>query len=429
MRKLTYCLAAAGQWLGVLLIFCLSNTHLVNAAALTPALAVEKTLLNSPALQSFPYQERILKAGVLQAGLKPNPTLQANIENVLGSGDSRFLSGAELTLSISQLIEMGDKRQQRINVASARLPALQQQYEVQRLDAVAKTLRHFYHALRFDALLDWSQRRINKEKAALAVINQRASAGAVGSADVMRMQLRLAHTENQHKQLRNSRQLAYQKLAANWAGKVDFESLTGDLTVLPAVPETQALKQAVSQTPAYLQVHAQSRLREAQLSLAKAQSEADITVGVGIQRFEGINDNALVFSFSMPLQFNNRNQGNIARSNAEYQQELHAIQLTVTQVELALAEIRSAMQNNLSLSQSLKNDIQPIAKALLDTTAKGYELGQYNVLQWVDAQNELFNVERERIEAQTAVHLQMLELERLTGAVLSQSQTVNKLQE
>ena len=176
-------------------------------------------------------------------------------------------------------------------------------------------------------------------------------------------------------------------------------------------------------------MHAQSRLREAQLSLAKAQSEAEITVGVGIQRFEGINDNALVFSFSMPLQFNNRNQGNIARSNAEYQQELHAIQLTVTQVELALAEIRSAMQNNLSLSQSLKNDIQPIAKALLDTTAKGYELGQYNVLQWVDAQNELFNVERERIEAQTAVHLQMLELERLTGAVLSQSQTVNKLQE
>ena len=136
---------------------------------------------------------------------------------------------------------------------------------------------------------------------------------------------------------------------------------------------------------------------------------------------EGVNDNALVFSFSMPLQLNNRNQGNIARANAEYQQELQAMQLTVTQIELALSEIRLAMQNNLALTQSLTNDLQPIAEALLKSTAEGYELGQYSVLQWVDAQSELFNVERELIEAQTAVHLQMLELERLTGNVLSQT--------
>jgi cobalt-zinc-cadmium efflux system outer membrane protein len=294
---------------------------------------------------------------------------------------------------------------------------------------VAQTLRHFYQALRLDAMLDWNQRRIDKEQAALTVISHRADAGAVGSADVLRMQLRLARSENQQKQLRNERQLAYQKLAANWAGKVDFETLTGDLAILPAVPATEMLKQAISQTPVYLQVHALSRLREAQISLAEAESEADITVGAGIRRLEGVNDNALVFSFSMPLQWNNRNQGNIARANVEYQQELQAMQLTVTEIELALTEIHRAMQNNLSLSQSLQNDIQPIAKALLDSTAKGYELGQYSVLQWVDAQSELFTVERELIEAQAAVHMQMLELERLTGNVLSQSSAANNLQE
>ncbi|HET8807630.1 MAG TPA: TolC family protein [Methylophaga sp.] len=428
MRTYTYCLAAASRLLGVLIIG-FSFASIANAQVLTPAVAVEKTLLHSPALQSFPYQQRAIEADVIQAGLKPNPTLHADLENVFGTGNSRFLSGAELTLSLSQLIEMGDKRQQRINVANARMPALQQQYEVQRLDVVAQTLRHFYQALRLDALLEWNQQRIKQEQAALNVIEFRADAGAVGTADVLRMQLRLARSENQQKQLRNERQLAYQKLAANWAGTVDFDALTGELAVLPAVPETATLNEAISQTPAYLQVHALSRLREAQISLAEAQAEADITVGAGVRRLEGVNDNALVFSFSMPLQFHNRNQGNIARANAEYQQELQAMQLTVTQIELALAEIRIAMQNNLALSQSLKNDLQPIAKALLDSTAEGYELGQYSVLQWVDAQSELFAVERELIEAQTAVHLQMLELERLTGNVLSQSSASNDLQE
>lgn len=428
MRMQTSRFAAAGQLLSVIII-CLSSFNIANAGPLTAATAVEKTLRHSPALQAFPFQQRAIEADALQAGLKPNPVLQAEAENIFGTGNSRFLSGAELTLSLSQLIEMGAKRQQRINVANARLPALQQQYEVQRLDVVAQTLRHFYQALRIDAMLDWNQRRIDKERAALAVIQQRADAGAVGSADVLRMQLRLARSENQQKQLSNERQLAYQKLAANWTGIVDFDGLTGDLTTLPAVPATETLNQAIAQTPAYLQVHALSRLREAQIALAESEAVADITVSGGIRRLEGVNDNALVFSFSMPLQVNNRNQGNIARANAEYQQELQAMQLTVTQIELALSEIRLAMQNNLKLSQSLQNDLQPVAQALLKSTAEGYELGQYSVLQWVDAQSELFTVERELIEAQTAVHLQMLELERLTGNALGQSPAVNDLQE
>ncbi|MDT8311415.1 MAG: TolC family protein [Methylophaga sp.] len=428
MRMQTSCFAAAGRLLSVFII-CLSSLNIANAGPLAAATAVEKTLRYSPALQAFPFQQRAIEADALQAGLKPNPVLQAEVENVFGTGNSRFLSGAELTLSLSQLIEMGDKRQQRINVANARLPALQQQYEVQRLDVVAQTLRHFYQALRIDAMLDWNQRRIDKERTALAVIQQRADAGAVGSADVMRMQLRLARSENQQKQLTNERQLAYQKLAANWIGTVDFDGLTGDLTTLPAIPATETLNQAIAQTPAYLQVHALSRLREAQIALAESESVADITVAGGIRRLEGLDDNALVFSFSMPLQLNNRNQGNIARANAEYQQELQAMQLTVTQIELALNEIRLAMQNNLLLSQSLQNDLQPVAQALLKSTADGYELGQYSVLQWVDAQSELFTVQRELIEAQTAVHLQMLELERLTGNALSQSAAVNDLQE
>lgn len=428
MRIQMYHLAALGRLLGALMLG-ISSVNLANATVLTPDVAVEKTLRHSPSLQSFPYQQRAFEADALQAGLKPNPVVKADVENVFGTGDSRFLSGAELTLSLSQLIEMGDKRQQRINVANARLPALQQQYEVQRLDVVAQTLRHFYQALRIDAMLNWNQRRINNEQMALNVIEHRAAAGAVGTADVLRMQLRLARSENQQTQLTNERRLAYQKLVANWAGTVDFESLSGDLTVLPAVPETTALNQAVSQTPAYLQVHALSRLREAQIALAEAESEADITVGAGIRRLEAANDNALVFSFSMPLQLNNRNQGNIARANAEYQQELQAMQLTVTQIELALAEIHLAMQNNLALTRSLQKDLKPVAEALLTSTAEGYELGQYSVLQWVDAQNELFAVERELIEAQTAVHLQMLELERLTGYALSQPSAANDLQD
>lgn len=411
------------QWLFGILWLCIAPINLAFAEVLTTAKAVEKTLRFSPALQQFPYQQRALEADALQAGLNPNPVLQADLENVFGSGNSRFLAGAELTLSLSQLIEMGDKRQQRIDVANAQVPVLQQQYEVQRMDVVAETLRDYYQALRLDAMLAWNQSRITEQQTAVDVIQRRARAGVVGDADVLRMQLRLSRAENRHQQLRNERELAYQKLAANWLGEVDFTELSGKLAVLPHLPDFSQLVSAIEQTPQYLRVQALSRLRTAQIALAEANAVADITVGAGIRRMEATNDNALVFSFSMPLQINNPNQGNIARANAMYEQELQEVALTNNQVIMALREIHMAMTNNTALVTALKTNLQPVAESLLASTAKGYELGQYGVLQWVDAQTELFAVERDIIEAQTAVHLQYLELERLSGNSLNSQMT------
>ncbi|AFJ03683.1 Heavy metal RND efflux outer membrane protein, CzcC family [Methylophaga frappieri] len=407
--------------IGLFTLFVIGNLMMinsVNANQLTTAMAVERTLLHSPVLQHYPYQQQVIAADMQQAGLSPNPKLQGSLENILGTGETSAFKNAEITLSISQLIEMGAKRQQRVNVANARQPSLTQQYEMQRLDVVAQTLRQYYQALRLDALLQWNQRRIDYQQEALTVIKRRAEAGAVGNADVLQMQLRLTRAENQQKQFANQRRLAHQKLAANWADEPDFNSLAGNLMAVPVIPDKALLMQAISNTPAYLQVAASARLREAQIALADAESIADLTVSAGFRRFEGTNDHALVFGFSMPLQLQNRNQGNIARANALYQQELQTMTLTTTQISLALAEIHLAMQNNQLLTQSLTEAVRPVSKALLDSVAKGYELGQYSVLQWVDAQHELFAVERELIETRVAMHLQLLELERLTGNAL-----------
>ncbi len=385
---------------------------------LSLATVIERTLLQSPRLQQFPYQQRALEAQKLQAGLPPNPQLQADLENVLGSGDNRGFSAAELTVSLSQLIEMGDKRQRRIDVVDARSSQLQQNFERQRLDTLSDATAKYLQALRADALISWNQRRIQVEQQALAIIKQRAAAGAVGQADVLRMQLLLERSESRQQQLGGAQQLAYQQLASSWGGEVDFASLEGQLQSLSVLPRRELLEQAIANSPAYLQSHALIRLREAQLRLSEAQARADITVGAGIRRLQELNDNALVFSFSMPLQFHDRNQGNIASAHAELEAGLVQQQLTQTEMRMALLEIYQAMQNNHLQTYRLQQQLIPLTSDLLKQVETGYQSGQYNVLQWVDAQAESFTVERELIEAQTAVHLQLLELERLTGMAL-----------
>jgi cobalt-zinc-cadmium efflux system outer membrane protein len=179
------------------------------------------------------------------------------------------------------------------------------------------------------------------------------------------------------------------------------------------------LQHAVQSTPDYLLTLAQVRISEAQLALAQAESQANVTVGAGIRRLEGTDDNAFVFNFSMPLQWQNKNQGNIAAAQAAYEESLANQDLLRTRLEVALARISSAMSNNLRQLELVETELRPVATALLEEVKRGYQLGLYSVLQWVDAQDELFTIERDIIEAQHATHLQYLELERLSGSSLA----------
>ncbi|EEF80459.1 TolC family protein [Methylophaga thiooxydans] len=380
--------------------------------------AVSRTLAANPALQLYPYHVRALEGEALQAGLKPNPTLHVDLENAFGTGDSQFLTGPELTLSLSQVIELGHKRDNRVDVVDRKSLAIQREYEVKRLDVITSMLRDYYQILRFQHLISWNSQRIEAEQDALKVIERRANAGVVGKADVMRMQLRLAKSQAKQSQLKAQHANSLNILAANWTESANFSEVAGDLSQTPTAPDMAVLNQAIESTPDYLLSATQARIGEAQLALAKAESQANVTVGAGVRRLEDNDDNAFVFSFSMPLQWQDRNQGNIATAQAVYEESLFNQDLLKTHLEIALGRLHSAMLNNLHQLQLVDTNLRPVANSLLAEVKRGYQLGLYSVLQWVDAQDELFSIERDRIEAQHAVHLQYLELERLSGSNL-----------
>src|SRR3546814_11631596 len=60
------------------------------------------------------------EAGRTIAGLRPNPTVSTEVENIAGTGLYRGLRGAETTVGVSIPIELGGKRSARIAVADAR---------------------------------------------------------------------------------------------------------------------------------------------------------------------------------------------------------------------------------------------------------------------------------------------------------------------
>jgi cobalt-zinc-cadmium efflux system outer membrane protein len=122
----------------------------------------------------------------------------------------------------------------------------------------------------------------------------------------------------------------------------------------------------------------------------------------------------------MPLQLHDRNQGNVQRAQARHQESLVRQTLNEAQIRQSLYEIRLSLKNNVRQAGLLVDELMPVAGDLLKETQAGYQHGQYGVLKWMDAQDALFDVQRELIEARLAAFLQMLELERLTGQAMSE---------
>jgi len=60
--------------------------------------ALTRAIQNDPALRGFDMAVEAAEGQVEQAGLRPNPVVGAEMENLLGTGPFRDVQGVELTL-------------------------------------------------------------------------------------------------------------------------------------------------------------------------------------------------------------------------------------------------------------------------------------------------------------------------------------------
>ncbi|MGH8458739.1 MAG: TolC family protein, partial [Nevskiales bacterium] len=70
--------------------------------------AVQQSLKRNPDLKVFGFSLRAQDARALQAKLRPAPELSVEVENILGSGETKGTDAAEATFALSQVIELGD---------------------------------------------------------------------------------------------------------------------------------------------------------------------------------------------------------------------------------------------------------------------------------------------------------------------------------
>ena len=153
---------------------------------LTLRRALSLALLHSPALAADSWEVRAREEETIQAGRRPNPERQLEVENFGGSGLLGGLDGAETTLALSQVLELGGKRGNRVEAARFGRELAAWDYEVRRIDVLTGTVGGFIEVLAAQERIALADTLVGVAEEVLVSVSRRVRAGGVSAVEERR---------------------------------------------------------------------------------------------------------------------------------------------------------------------------------------------------------------------------------------------------
>src|SRR5215510_14646691 len=159
---------------------------------LTLVQAQALALLQHPKIAAFGWEVRAGEARTLQASLPPNPELGVEVENFAGSGALRGFQSAEITIHLSQLIELAGKRQKRTRVAALERDLVAWDYEATRIEVLTQVTQAFVEVLSAQQRLRLNLELVRLAEQVLRTVAERVRAGKVSPVEETRAQVALS---------------------------------------------------------------------------------------------------------------------------------------------------------------------------------------------------------------------------------------------
>ena len=379
--------------------------------------ALSASLQHNPQLTSYRFRRAALAGEQSTAALRPELRLHSEVENLAGSGDFAGVDGAELTLSFASIIELGDQRDARLGVVTARQKQLATEQRVAVLDLVAAVNYRFIALLAAQEQLQLQEQAQQLAQSLVASLSKRVQAGRAPQEELLRARAAQSKASLDVSRARQRASLEALKLSAYWADSTpDFTLARGDLYALTNSQSLAEWQDRLSQNPDLHLLADASRVRAAELRKVQAEGQMSLGWSAGVRQFQLTNDTALVAGISIPLASGKRASGAISRARAEQDAATFAADSAKVQLEAQLNQFYSAHQQALVELHSLRDQILPLLQEANRATGAAFEQGRYSSLELALAQRELLDARAAQIDAALRAHETRIELERLTAS-------------
>ncbi len=378
--------------------------------------AVQRTLERNTLLQAEGATATSLRHQATLDALAPPLTIGAELENVAGTGAVSGIHGAEATLRLGRVFELGGKRSARQDVGAAQVARQLNVVEQRRLDLAATATRRFIEVVAKQARLDQTARSLALANESRKAIAYRVQRGRSPDADLQLADLAVIRAELEREDAAHELDSARVALSVLWGQQApDFEQARGSLDVLPEVPELAVLVDRLRGGPDYRSFELEAAQIDAQERLALTSSKPDLHTSLGVRRLEASDDQALVFSVSLPFGLSQRSTFAVEKQRAERER----VEARRTEAQLdayqSLYGRYQELQHARHEVETMRDRMIPVAEKALASTQAGYDDARFSFLQVAQTRAVLLGLQIEAIDAAARYHQLLADIERATA--------------
>lgn len=354
----------------------------------------------------------IAQAGTLDAGLRLNPALTVESEGYPLSAANRpaFFNDQELSIRFDQEIETAGRRRLRTDAAQASVTVAESQRRDRLRQLELEVRRAYFQTVLAQADRDVAQIALGEIDQVIMLNRARFQQGEISGAEVRRLQVeRLRFADDvftAELALRNARSalLSLMNLPALGTPFEVIEPLEPPADFLrvnaiaiaadPAAPIQSAalLQQALSSRPDLIAARQREQRADSETRLQRALRSPNVTVGGGYKRDFGTN--AVVFGVTVPLPLSNRNQGGVARAEAERRLAANEAAAATTSVRLEVQQAVNALEINRQRVDYIRREYLTNAREARDIVLTSYRLGAADLIDFLDAQRAFRETQR-----------------------------------
>jgi len=381
--------------------------------------AVEIAISNNPLIKFKKHNIGTYEGRIKQAGLLPNPEIefftQETPTNNIGFDQSQN------SVALYQKLETGGKRKLRVKAAEEEKKVMELDFKTTIADITAKVKKSFFNVLTAQDELKFAEETLKISKSLMAISNDKFNTGDIAKIELLKAKIELSNSkmrvqDAERKHLDSVKMLqtimGVPDIALNNLfpiSAVDTPSLNLDKLndlLLNNHPALKARKKIVD-------------LSLIKISEAKRIAIPDINATIGYKRLSATDENTVQAGIEFPLPIFNRNQGKIIEARANSFKAKDDVEIVRNQLLLQLSNAFSLYTSTREQVRFFVDTIIPQTEESLKIARQGYQLGEFDYLEVLDAQRTLANTRISYLKILNELFSSITEIEKFVGVKIS----------
>lgn len=379
---------------------------------------LEATWHRSPLRPVAGWRVAAARGQARQESLWPNPVVQVDYENF---GWNRPLwSGSESTILWTQALpvsgRMGAVRKRGVARESAARDGQRVELSQMLYDAEVA----FVEALAASQRVERAREGLTIAREALLAVEAVVDAGKLAPAELFLVQMEVELEQARVQALEATATSLLSRLASHWGGRPEEVSeVVGSLELPPDPPQWPEIDGAARGIPTLDLADSSCVEARSAVALEKKRATPDLEVGLGVRSNDGLAEQALVLSISMPLPLLDRNSGAIDEAYALERMTCTQGQWTRRRWEAEVLALRQEATGLWNQHASLKSSVLPAVEKAYLAVRTGIAGGKMRSSDLLAARRRMVELQQELIDVAEQFLLVSVRLDEMTGGLLA----------